>query len=310
MTGDAAQASPSIGAIERREGDAGRRRINWLYSFGVVFIHLVALLALLPWFFSWTGVVMALLGIYLFGALGISIGYHRLLTHRSLSTPKWLERTLVTIGVMCVQGSPAFWVALHREHHQFTDLAGDPHTPHESMFHAHVGWILDVARGDDLRRLKAAHAADILSDPYYAWLDRHENWIWIVVASAAVGFCGGYLVAHLLGAPPEAAFQFACSVLVWGFVRVVAVWHITWSVNSVTHAWGYRNFETRDSSRNNPIVAHLSFGEGWHNNHHADPRSANLGRRWWEVDFSYNTIQLLEALGLATQVIRPRAHPR
>ncbi len=283
-----------------------RRRVVWSYAATVGVYHLVALLALLPWFFSWTGVVLAVVGIYVFGGLGINLAYHRLLTHRGLVCPKWLEYSFVAIGVCCMQDTPARWVAVHRRHHQFSDQQDDPHSPLVSMFWGHVGWMMVENR--DLTRLGIydRYAKDILRDPFYRRLERTLLYPIIIVSSWAIFFSGGVVAALLSGDTLGHAAQFGASLLIWGvFVRTVVVWHTTWFVNSAAHLWGYQNYDTGDDSRNNWFVAFITSGEGWHNNHHADPRSARHGHRWWEIDLVFAFVRVLEAVGLASEVVRP-----
>ena len=286
-----------------------RRRIVWSHAIALVGCHLLAMLAFWPWFFSWTGVVLVVSGLYVFGMLGINLCYHRLLTHRGFTLPKWLEHTLAILGVCSMEDTPARWVAVHRRHHQHADEQEDPHSPLVNFFWGHMGWLL--VKNQDLGRggLYERYAKDILRDPFYAGLERHAWGIWIVVLSWLAFFFGGFAAELLLGGTTGEALQFGSSVLVWGvFVRTVVVWHITWSVNSVTHVWGYRNYDTDEDSRNNVLVAIITSGEGWHNNHHADPRSAKHGHRWWEVDVVYLTIRALAAVGLAGNVAMPRPH--
>lgn len=283
-----------------------RRRLLWSYAITVGFHHLVALLALMPWFFSWTGVILAIAGTFVFGALGINLGYHRMLTHRGVSFPKWLEYTFVVLGVCSMQDTPARWVAVHRRHHEHSDRQEDPHSPLVNFFWGHVGWMLVDNR--DLVRLGIydRYAKDILRDPFYRRLERTLLYPTIILSSWALFFLGGFGAALLAGDPIGTAAQFGASLLVWGvFARTVLVWHITWLVNSAAHLWGYQNYETGDDSRNNWFVAVLTSGEGWHNNHHADPRSARHGHRPWEVDLIYQFIRGMEALGLAWDVARP-----
>lgn len=284
-------------------------RIVWSYAFGVIGYHLVAILAFVPWFFSWTGVALAILGLYVFGMLGINLCYHRLLTHRGLICPKWLEHSFAILGICCVQDTPARWVAVHRRHHQHADEQPDPHSPLVSFFWGHMGWIL--VENDDLRRLGIyeRYAKDILRDKFYARMERHGWWMWVIVIQWGVFFAAGCSAAWLSGSDAMTSLQFGTSVLVWGvFVRTVIVWHITWSVNSIAHRWGYRNYETDEGSRNNIFVGLISSGEGWHNNHHADPRSARHGHRWWELDVTWLTIRLLMIVGLAKNVATPSQH--
>jgi stearoyl-CoA desaturase (delta-9 desaturase) len=283
-------------------------RINRLNAAVLLLYHAVAALALLPWLFSWSGVAVAVLGIYVFGTLGINLCYHRLLTHRGLVCPKWLEYSLAVCGVCSFQDTPARWVAVHRRHHEHSDEQPDPHSPLVSFLWAHLAWIYTENR--ELGRLGIfdRYAKDILRDKFYVALERRGTWLWVILASWAVFYAVGFIVELATGGSLDEARQAGASLLVWGvFVRTVVVWHITWSVNSVTHLWGYRSYPTSDCSRNNIWVGWLSNGEGWHNNHHADPRSARHGRRRCEFDLTWVSIRLLEAAGLATRVIRPAA---
>lgn len=284
-------------------------RIDRLNLGALILYHAIAALALLPWFFSWTGVVLSVLGIYVFGTLGINLCYHRLLTHRGFVCPKWLEHTFAILGVCSFQDTPARWVAVHRRHHQHADEQADPHSPLVSFLWAHMHWIYVENR--ELNRLGIfdRYAKDILRDPFYVWLERKGTWLWVILGSWLAFYALGAMIGLASGAGIAGSVQMGLSVLVWGvFVRTVVVWHITWSVNSVTHLWGYRNYGTEDCSRNNVIVGLISNGEGWHNNHHADPRSARHGHKTWEFDVTWISIRALEAVGLATRVVRPSPH--
>jgi fatty-acid desaturase len=250
----------------------------------------------------------AFVGLYVFGSLGISLCYHRLLTHRSLACPKWLEHGFAILGLCCVQDTPARWVGIHRKHHEHADEQPDPHSPLAGFVWAHIGWM--IYRNRDLSRLTliSRYAKDVMRDPFYAKLEQNFFWVRVILFSWLCFFTSGFLLELLRSGNLLDAVQFGLSLLVWGvFVRTVLVWHITWAVNSVSHRWGYRNYETGDSSRNNVLVGLLSNGEGWHNNHHADPRSARFGRRWWELDATWLTIRLLAALGLARKVVTSRS---
>ena len=281
-------------------------RIDWINATALLLYHVVAALAALPWFFSWTGVAAALLGTYVFGTLGINLCYHRLLTHRGLVCPKWLEHTLAILGVCCFQDTPARWVAVHRRHHEYSDEAQDPHSPLVSFLWAHLQWIYVENRELNRLGIYDRYAKDILRDRFYVWLERGNTWVLVIVASWVVFFLGGTALGFATGGTSVEALQTGASLLVWGvFLRTVLVWHITWSINSVTHLSGYRNYGTADFSRNNVLVGLISNGEGWHNNHHADPRSARHGHRTWEIDVTWATVRLLEGLGLATAVVRP-----
>ena len=283
-----------------------RRRVVWSYVIAIGLYHLVALLALVPWFFSWTGVALAVLGLYVFGTLGINLCYHRLLTHRGLVCPKWLEHGFAVLGVCCMQDTPARWVAVHRRHHEHADRQDDPHSPLVDFFWGHVGWML--AENRDLARLGIydRYAKDILRDPFYRRMERTPLYPMILLGSWAVFFLGGFAASLWFDSTLAEAARFGVSLLIWGvFVRTVVVWHITWSVNSVAHLWGYRSYETGEQSRNNWLVALISNGEGWHNNHHADPRSARHGHGRWEIDVVFGTVRVLELAGLAKHVCRP-----
>lgn len=282
------------------------KSIMWDYTLSFIVFHAVSLLAFFPYFFSWTGVALAVAGMYVFGTLGINLCFHRLLTHQGLIVPKWLEHTLAILGVCCVQDTPAKWVAIHRLHHQHSDEQPDPHSPLVNLFWGHMGWLLvDNVQINNLNHYEK-YARDVLKDPFYFALERKLMWVWVNIASWGVFFLGGFLVEYALSRNVSSAVQFGWSVLIWGaFVRTVLVWHVTWSVNSLAHVWGYRNYETDENSRNNWFVGLVSNGEGWHNNHHADQRSAKHGHKWWELDVTWLTIKFLSAVGLAKSVVEP-----
>ena len=284
---------------------AAHRRINWRYASAVGSYHLLALLALLPWFFSWTGLALAVIGVYVFGAAGINLCYHRLLSHRSFSCPLWLEHTFAMIAVCCVEDTPARWVATHRLHHHRADDRPDPHSPMVSLFWSYMGWLF--IENTDLRRGVAydRYARDIVRDKFYRWIERAV--VWITLGQSLVYFAAGGLIELALGGTTGKALQFGASVWLWGVViRTLLVWHVTWCGNSFPHLFGYRNYETSDNSRNNALVAIITSGEGWHNNHHADPNSASNQRHWWEIDLTYLLLRLLVLLGLAWDVQLPK----
>ncbi len=294
--------------IEWPEATVNPTQIRWRYVIGVPGIHLLACLAFLPWFFSWTGVVLCVCGLYVFGTLGINLCYHRMLTHQGMSAPKWFEHGLALLGVCTMQDSPACWVAMHRIHHKFSDEQPDPHSPWVNFFWGHCGWLL-VENRDFLNiNYYQKYSRDILKDPFYMKLERNRKWLWVYLAHTVLFFLAGLAVGWFQTGVGMEAVQFGASLLVWGvFARTVLTWHITWSVNSVTHVWGYRNYETNDNSRNNILVGLWSNGEGWHNNHHHDQRAASHGHRWWEFDVTWLTIRVLEKVGLVKNVVRPRA---
>ncbi len=283
------------------------REIRWRYVIGIPGIHLLACLAFLPWFFSWPGVVLCVLGLYVFGTLGINLCYHRLLTHQGMSAPKWFEHSLALLGVCTMQDSPACWVAMHRIHHKHSDEQPDPHSPWVNFFWGHCGWLM-VENRDFLNiNYYQRFSRDILRDPFYMKLERNRKWLWVYAAHTILFFLVGFAIGLSLRGTAMEAVQFGASLMVWGvFVRTVFTWHITWSVNSVTHVWGYRNYETNDNSRNNILVGLWSNGEGWHNNHHHDQRAASHGHHWWELDVTWLTIRVLEKIGLVKNVVRPR----
>lgn len=286
---------------------AVKRQIVWRYAVPLAAVHLLALLALVPALFSWTGFWLCLVGIYVYGGLGINIGYHRLLTHRSFQCPLWLERFFVLVALCCLEDAPGSWVATHRLHHTDADESPDPHSPLVNFFWSHIGWLL--VENSDVRCVNAydRYARDVLKDPFYFRLQRTLLSVWIYLAHAALYFGIGAAVIALSGGTLGEAALFGTSLVVWGvFLRTVGVWHITWSVNSLSHLHGYRTYETGENSRNNWIVALLANGEGWHNNHHHDPASASNTHRWWELDTAWMFIWCLERVGLATNVIRPR----
>jgi fatty-acid desaturase len=287
-------------------------RILWQYVIVLTGVHLVAVVAFLPWTFSWlftwSGLILAILGHFAFGMFGITIGYHRLLTHRGFTCPKWLEHTLAVMGMCNLQDSPARWVAIHRMHHQHSDHQPDPHSPLVSFLWGHMGWV--VCRHKQLDRTihYERYVRDLLRDPFYLKLERRDGWFFVFAAHALlitlVGAAYGYIAS---GYDSGEALRYAASWYVWAVaVRTVFVLHGTWAVNSVSHMFGYQNYKTRDFSRNNWLVALISHGEGWHNNHHAQPRSAAHGHRWWEYDMSWWIIRSWEAIGLAKNVVRPK----
>jgi len=264
--------------------------INWLTLLVVAAFHLGALAAF--FFFSWQrlGVMLVLYVVAI--NIGIGMCYHRLLTHRGYQVPKWLEYLMSICATLALEGGPMFWVSTHRVHHQHSDHEGDPHTPREGGWWAHTGWLLFGnslhAQSDVLNR----YSPDLGRDRFHVWLSKYH---WIpLTASGVVLFAAGWL----FGGPINAV-----GWVLWGvFLRVTLGLHATWLVNSATHLWGSRRFETRDDSRNNWWVALVSGGEGWHNNHHAHPVSARHGLRWYEIDPNFYGIWLLSKIGLARKI--------
>jgi stearoyl-CoA desaturase (delta-9 desaturase) len=256
--------------------------VNWTTAIVLIVFHVGAVAAL---FSIDAGAILTAFALYVIGGmLGIGMAYHRLLTHRSYKTTKWLEYALTWCATLALEGGPIFWVATHRVHHQHSDADGDPHSPREGAFWAHMGWVL---AGQGLHRdasLLAAYAPDLCRDKVHVWL---STWHWtsnVIVGLALLAYGG---VPYVL----------------WGiFFRTTFTLHCTWLVNSAAHIWGSRRFPTRDVSTNNWWVAMLSFGEGWHNNHHAHPTSARHGLAWYEIDLNWLGIRLLRAVGLAWDI--------
>jgi fatty-acid desaturase len=294
-------------------------RLNWTYSITIATVHLIGLAAVMamafgpvelrPYLFSWTGVVLLFVGIHLFGQ-GITIGYHRLLTHRSFQTPKWFEHLLAILGICCMQDTPARWVCIHRMHHVHSDERPDPHSPRVNLFWSHMGWLMFINRDTYSVASLQKFAKDLLRDPFYLKLETNpfRQFVYILM-QIPVFFLIGFFIGLFFSGDLLTAVQTGSSVLVWGVIlRIIAVWHITWTVNSLSHMFGYQNYKTEEDSRNNWFVALITVGEGWHNNHHEDPSAASVQHRWWELDLSYYEIKLFEKLGLASSVIPIRQH--
>jgi len=228
------------------------------------------------------GDIAILVGMYMATAFGITIGYHRMLTHRSFEAHPAIRFLLLALGSMAVQGPANVWAATHIKHHATSDTEDDPHSPLAGFFHAHIGWVLAFNEVPNL-------------DQYGKWL-RKDRMVQFMSKTMVVWVALGLLIPYLLG---------GWHGLIWGgLVRIFLNNHVTWSVNSVCHTFGRRTFETSDRSKNNWVVGLLAMGEGWHNNHHAFPRSAFHGLRWWQVDGSAYVIRGLERLGLVWNVYR------
>lgn len=292
--------------IPRPKGVNKNSKILWAYVIPVIVFHLLIPLAFIPYFFSWWGLLFLPIGNYIFTSLGIGAGYHRLLTHRGFKCPKWLEYTLTTLGVLSFQDSPARWVLVHRVHHQHSDHQPDPHTPMVDGFWAHMGWLFVDNQSLSTPAAYERYVRDIIKDKYYLWLQRGLNWVLVYFVHTILFTAIGGLVGLLWTQTWTGSLQFAAQWLMWGVImRTIFTWHVTWGINSAAHMWGYRNYETRENSRNNWLFALLTNGEGWHNNHHADPRSAAHGHRWWELDVTYWTLCFLEKIGLVKDLVRP-----
>ncbi|GHO45630.1 acyl-CoA desaturase [Ktedonospora formicarum] len=222
-----------------------------------------------------------LLVLYSLVALGVTVGYHRMLTHRSFSPHPVVKFIFLVLGSMALEGPALEWAATHIKHHSCSDKEGDPHSPVHGFFHAHIGWMFKDRMADPQKYCK-----HLMKDPIVVFVS-NTFFLWVVLSLVIPFAIGGW------------------SGLLWGgLVRIFLTHHVTWSVNSVCHTFGRRDFETTDESRNEWLVGLLSFGEGWHNNHHAFPRSAFHGLRWWQFDCSGYLIWLMEKVGLVKDVYR------
>jgi stearoyl-CoA desaturase (delta-9 desaturase) len=288
----------------------GERKLKAI-NLTAVLVPVIGLLAAigLLWGVAFDWVQLAIMGLmYLITAIGITVGFHRLATHKSFDTPGFMRYLLAVAGSMAAQGPVIRWCAEHRRHHQHSDTEEDPHSPHmgvngswgdgvwatvKGAYHAHVGWLLrDPADG------LAKYSADLRKDR--ALVIANNQFPWLVLL--------GLIIPAALGGLVTLSWSGALLGFLWGgLVRVLMVHHITWSVNSVCHLWGSKPFNSHDESRNNAVVGILAMGEGWHNNHHAFPTSARHGLRWWELDMSYVFIRTLALVGLARNVRVPDA---
>ncbi|MEN3282843.1 MAG: hypothetical protein V7607_3983 [Solirubrobacteraceae bacterium] len=240
--------------------------------------------------------------LYVITGLGVTVGFHRLFTHRSFATKPWVRGVVAAMGSMAIEGPVISWVADHRKHHAFADQPGDPHSPHvdhgvgwrgalRGLAHAHMGWLFI----HNQRGARKRYAPDLIADPVVSWVDR--TFVLWVVTGLGAAFGLGWLIGGTLNA--------ALTGLLWGgAVRILVLHHVTYSINSLCHYFGRRRFDTGDESRNLAWLSFLSFGEAWHNNHHAFPTSAAHGLRWWELDLSSLVIRSLERVGLAWDVVR------
>ena len=261
---------------------AADNEINWITASFMILFHVGAIAAL--FFFSWKALFTAILLWWVAGSLGIGMGYHRLLTHRGYKTPKWVEYFLTVCATLALEGGPIFWVATHRIHHRFSDQEGDPHSPIDGKWWAHMGWILTGKSMHHDTTTLAKYVPDLAKDKFHVWLTKY-HYVPMIVLGLALLAIGGW------------------KLVLWGiFFRTVFLLHCTWLVNSATHSWGSRRFITRDLSTNSWWVALLTFGEGWHNNHHAHPVSARHGLRWYEIDVNWYGIWLLKKFGLAKNI--------
>jgi stearoyl-CoA desaturase (delta-9 desaturase) len=264
--------------------------INWITVIAMGAFHLGAIAAL--FYFSWKGLFLALALWWVAGSWGIGMGYHRLLTHRGYKAPKWLEYFLTICATLALEGGPIFWVATHRVHHQLTDKEGDPHSPRDGKWWSHMGWIiLGKSLHQNVKEL-SPYVPDLRKDPFHVAISKW-HWVPITVLGFVILAVGGW------------------QMVLWGiFLRTTIGLHCTWLVNSATHIWGSQRFVTDDDSTNSFLIAILTFGEGWHNNHHAHPQSARHGLAWYEIDFNWMQIWALSKLGIISNVKMPRLERR
>ncbi len=266
-----------------------RLRFKWDIAAGIIVIHAGALLA--PFTFTWPAFWLFFWMQFITGLLGVTLCFHRLLAHRSFQLPKWLEYVFTFFGSLALQGGAIKWVATHRVHHAFSDRPQDPHSPTRGFWWAHLLWLFAPDEILDHPTKYYRYAPELARDKVHRWLN--DTYVWHSVALGVLLFAWG-------GLP----------FLVWGlFFRTMFVYHATWLVNSAAHLWGYQSFDTNEGSTNNWWVALVSYGEGWHNNHHAYLHSAAHGLRWWEFDITYATIRALAWLGLATRIRLPQGGP-
>ncbi|HTB96926.1 MAG TPA: fatty acid desaturase [Terracidiphilus sp.] len=262
---------------------------NWVFFVVIATFHMGALAAF--FFFRLSSFALFLVMWLLSQNVGIAVSYHRQLTHRGFTTPKWLEHAMALCGALALQGSPTYWVAVHRMHHRYTDRPGDPHSPRDGKWWSHMGWIMRGALHNETAMI-VRYAPDLQRDRFYRWL---AVWHWLPITLTGIVLLG---TGSAVG-----GWKLGLSWLLWGvLLRISVGFHVTWLVNSATHLWGSRRFNTQDDSTNNWWVALLTGGEGWHNNHHAHPVSANHGMARWEVDFNYWIIRMLGLLGLAKDI--------
>jgi fatty-acid desaturase len=260
--------------------------ISKLTTFIMFAFHVGAVGAL--FMFTWKAFLVSMFLWWVAGSLGVGLAYHRLLTHRGFKTYKWMEYFLTLCATLALEGGPFFWVAIHRVHHQNTDVEGDPHSPRDGGFWAHMGWIITGRVLHNRSSALLPYIPDLRKDKFHTFISKW-HWVPITVLGLVLLAVGGW------------------SMLMWGiFFRTVVGLHATWLVNSATHMWGSQRFLTSDTSKNSFWVALLTFGEGWHNNHHAHPQAARHGLAWYEIDLNWYAICAFRAVGLIWDVKAPK----
>ncbi len=289
VAGDKAVAASSKLQLAKRPDRFHKRWGTIAFMFA---IHALTIFALLPKFWSLQAISAFLILYWVTACLGVTLGYHRLLSHRSFQVPRWLERFFATCGALSCQHGPIDWVGLHRHHHTFSDTEADHHNSNKGFWWSHMGWMFEAVPA---MNAVPRFTGDLVQDPYYRFLNKY------------------FLLLQL----PLGAFLFwlgtisdvgGWSMVLWGIpLRLVFVYHVTWLVNSATHCWGTIAFNSGDRSKNNRWVAALTFGEGWHNNHHAYPSSAKQGLQKGQIDLTWEHIRFLNVLGLAKKIRLPIA---
>ncbi len=258
------------------------RNIDWTVLAWMTAIHVGCLAA--PFYFTWKALGLAIVAHWLTSSIGVCLGFHRYLSHKSFKLSRPAEFGVMLCSVASGQGSPLMWTATHRLHHQRSDQEGDPHSPLDGKWWSHILWLFVNHKPEQRAALYRRYVPDLVDRPMLKFFEQTYG-LWLL------GIAGLFFA---IGGMPA---------LLWGIcVRMAIAYHSTWFVNSATHLWGYRNYTTRDESRNLWWVALLAYGEGWHNNHHAHPHSARAGHQWWEIDMTWWVIRALRAVGLATEV--------
>lgn len=282
---------PAISPSEAPHKNHWRAGLEWPAVLWLASLHLGVLAV--PFYFTWYGLAVAGLLAFVTGGLGVCLGYHRLLTHSSFETWPVVRYFLAVCGTLAGEGPPIMWVSAHRKHHQFSDEDRDPHSPRDGAWWSHMLWTFPRHGSHYWGQLYRQYSPDLMKEPFLRMLDRTFLWWHLALATCLFGLGWAFWDVRT-----------GVSFVVYGmFLRLIYVLHVTWSVNSASHIWGYRNYETRDNSRNLWWVGLLAFGEGWHNNHHAYQRSAAHGHRWWEIDMTYWVICLMKMTGLAWNVV-------
>jgi stearoyl-CoA desaturase (delta-9 desaturase) len=297
----AVEPGPDAGDIQPVANERRDRIITGVVTGAPIIGFAIAVWELWATAISWSDIIVFAV-LYLATGFGVTVGFHRHLTHRSFAAGKGVRATLAILGSAAIEGPVISWVADHRKHHAFSDRPGDPHSPHvdhgtgwrgalRGLLHAHVGWLfIHTQRGN-----KERYTPDLLKDPVIRWVDR-TFLVWAI---------GGLVLAFVLGWAIGGSLAAGLSGLLWGgAVRMLVVHHLTYSINSLCHVFGRRPYETHDESRNLAWLSFFTFGEAWHNNHHAFPTSADHGLRRWQFDPSAIVIRLLERLGLVWDVVR------